>query len=313
MRARSIPFGSMFAWIPSTFRLVMNHIGAMVIATLLTLLTTIACYLPLLGWMFKSVMADGMPGLITAQQGTTYWVMYGISMLLSVVVMGPVMAGWMRMSAAADRGEAITGTQVFALFADSERWIQLLILAVLVIAVGLAFAGVLYLLFGDAFRAIIAMQEAQNAALLGGGKPPPPNMGAFGQIFLLYALALPVFVLLQVSYFVGVAEIGLRQAPATGAFVDAVLGVLRNLVKLLIFGFCLFIGFVIAFVLIVLVIGLVVAALSFINATLAVVAAGLFYIASLLFFYPLMFASNFYVWKDMLGDDEPAGAGAVAL
>lgn len=313
MRARSISFGSMFAWIPSTFRLVLNHIGGMATGTLLTLLAMILCYLPLFGWMANAVMGKGMAGLVTVQQESTYWVLYGISMLLALLLMSAILSGWMRLCAAADRGEAVSGMQVFAVFGDRARWLQVLLLSVLVGVVCVAFGGVLYLLFGDAFRAIVAMQEAQNAAILGGASPPPPNMAALGQIFLLYALALPFFIVMQTAYFVGVADISLAGSPAPRAFGDALLGVLRNLLKLVLFGICVVVLFIVAFMLIGVVLMLLVVALSMVSQVLGAIVGVLLYLGFLLVFYPLMFAGNYFMWKDMLGGEVPADANAVAI
>jgi len=64
MRARSIPFGSMFAWIPATFRLVGNNAGAMVAASLIMLLAGVVLMAPVFYFMFKSKLTGlGAPGV----------------------------------------------------------------------------------------------------------------------------------------------------------------------------------------------------------------------------------------------------------
>jgi len=309
MRARSVPLGSMFAWISSTFRLVFNNMGDMALASLLSLLVALACYLPLFGWMIKVVATQGTAGMLTIDKDPMYWVCYAVSALVGLVVMAPMLAGWMRMCAAADRGEAAGATQVFSVLYDTPRWLRLLGMSLLVGLVVLVVGALLYLVFGDAFRALVAIQESNNAAMLGGQRPPPVDGAMVGQIFKLYAVVLPILLVLQVAYMIAAAEIGLTENSAVGALGDSVLGILRNLVKLIVFGLCMLIFFIIFAFVAAMVIGVAMMALMAVNQVLAIVMVFIMYIAILLTMYPLAFAFNFYMWKDMLGDAAEGAAG----
>ena len=313
MRARSVPFGSMFAWIPATFRLVAGNFGALAVATVLTLLVGLLMAAPFLFYMFQSLPALGSPGVPMPQDMTGFWVAYGVFIIASLVVMPPLLAGWFRLCAAADRGEAISGTQVLAAYRDGGAWARLLVFVLLGTLMYALVVGVMFLLFRGAFTGLIELQAANEAALATGAAPPPPDMALLAQVMIMYVVLLPTMFVLQFVYMVGLAEVALRTTSAVAAFAEAFGGVLRNLLKLLLLMFIVGAIAGVLMTILVLVFALLAAALSFVSPVLSMVVIGLAYLVLLLVMYPLMFAGNYFVWKDMLGGDGPAPeAGAVA-
>jgi len=313
MRARSIPFGSMFAWIPATFRLVGNNAGAMVAASLIMLLAGVVLMAPVFYFMFKSMLTGlGAPGVPQPQDMTAFWIAYAICIVAGLLLFPPMLAGWFRLCAGADSGHGVAATQILSVYGDGATWVRLIAFAfVAMLSYALVF-GLMYLVFHGAFDELLAMQAAQQAALATGAPPPPPSMALLGQIFALYAVMLPTMFVLQFIYMVGFAEVSLRSTSPLAAFGEAAGGVLRNLVKLLVLMFCVGIVAMFALFLVGLLVALLAVAVSFISKALMFVVMALFYAAFLLLIYPLMFSFHYYVWKDMLGSEEAPAGNAVA-
>jgi hypothetical protein len=313
MRARSIPLGAMFGWIPASFRLVRGHFGAWFVASLITLLAVILMMAPMMYVMFKSMAGLGAPGVPMPTDLTGFWISYALCIVVGMVLMPPLLAGWFRMCAEGDRGGTVSGLQVFEVYADRGAWLRLVVFALLaMLAYALVF-GLLFLAFHGIFSDLMAMQAAQQAALATGSPPPPPSPAFLAQIFALYAVMLPVMFLLQFIYMVGFAEVSMRPTSPVTAFGEAAGGVLKNLLKLILLMIC--VGMIAAFAmfLLALLFGLVIALLMVVSKVLAFVAVAVLELVLLAVIYPLMFAFHYFVWKDMLGGDDTGGGRAVAI
>jgi hypothetical protein len=311
MIARSVGLGSMFGWIPATFRLVSRNFGAMIVASLLTLLLGVLMALPMLLAVFKSLSGLGSPGVPVAPPDLTlFWVMYGVTIVVGLLLGPPLLAGWFRLCEAADRNVGPSGSTVLSPYRDGGTWVRLVLLALLGALLYLLFLGLMFLLFHGVFTEIATMQAVQ----LAGGTPPPPSPAMLGKILLMYAVMMPLLFLLQFVYMAGLAEVSLRPTGPVQAFLAALQAVLRNAFKLLLVMICLGVvaGFVGAIVAVVL--ALLAAVLALISPVLMGLAIGLVYLAVVLVVYPLMFAGNYYAWKDLLGEGtaESASPGSVA-
>jgi hypothetical protein len=307
MRARSVPLGSMFGWIPATFRMVFGHFGAMVIAALVTLLVVVVCMGPVMYWELTAMMPQlASPGVTQAPQlGASFWIAYVVSLVVATLVMTPIMAGWMRMCHSADRGQQVSPMQVLAPFRDPSSWGRLLGFVLMMALVFAVFGLLMFVLFGGVFKGLLALSAAQQLALASHTAPPQPDMALIGGMLLMYVIALPTFAVLQLIYFVGMSEVAVQQTSPVAALGEAAGGVLRNLVKLLVFGFCLAMGAFIVMMIVMVVLVLVIGLVGFLSPVVAAIFGALVYLAFLLVMYPLMFASNYLVWKDMLGDTSP--------
>ena len=311
MNARSVGLGPMFGWIPATFRLVSRNFGAMFVATLITLLLGLLMALPMLLVVFKSLSGLGSPGVPVARPDLTlFWTMYGVTILVGLLLGPPLMAGWFRLCAAADRGVSPAGSTVLSGYRDGGTWMRLVLFALLGALLYLALFGLAFLVFRGPFTEIAAMQAAQ----LAGAPPQAPSPALLGSIFLMYVVMLPLMFLLQFVYMVGMAEIALSPTGPLQAFAGALQAVVRNALKLLLLLLCLgmvagVVGAVVAIVL-----AILAAVLAMLSPVLMAVAIGVIYIALLLVVYPLMFAGNYYAWKDLLGEggagDAPAAVAA---
>jgi hypothetical protein len=150
----------------------------------------------------------------------------------------------------------------------------------------------------------------QQAAVVAG--IPPTHQGFPIGFFVAYFAFIGVMLVLQFVYMFSFAEIAVRPTGAIEAMKLALLGVGKNLPKLVLFTFLLLILCGVAMVCVVLALVLVAWLLSLVHWLLAVVVAIVFYTALVLCIYPLMFAGNYFAWKSILGEDAPRAATAVA-
>jgi hypothetical protein len=181
MSARSAGIGEMFGWIPSSFGLVTRNFGAMAGASLLTLLVGLLTMLPLLLVVFMSLKGLGSPGVPVAPPDMTPIVVgYCAMLVVGLALMPPLVGGWFRLCEAADRRERVSALQIFGPYRDGATWGRLVVFALLALLTYLVAFGALALLFRGVFTDLIALQAAQQAALLGGGPPPAPDMAMLG-------------------------------------------------------------------------------------------------------------------------------------
>lgn len=307
MSAQSVGLGSMFGWIPATFRLVSRNFGAMSVATILMILLGVLMVVPMMLVMFNSMSGLGSPGVPVAPANMgLFWATYGVTILVGLLVAPPLMAGWFRLCQAADRGERPSGLAVLEPYRDTATWGRLIVFALLAFLMYLVLMGLMFLMFRGVFTEIATMQAAQ----LAGGTPPPPSAAMLGKMMLMYVLFLPTMLLAQFVYMLGLAEVALRPTPPLQAFAEAFKATLRNALKLLLFGFCLMMGFGAVLAVVVLLFALLAAVLALLSPILMGIAIGLLYLVMILVIYPLMFAGNYLAWKDMLGGGDAALAPA---
>ena len=309
MSAQSVGLGSMFGWIPAAFRLVGSNVGAMLIASLVSLGLLLLMLLPMV-----IAMAFFMPGLAeagnagappTAANPVPVLVGYGVMMVAFFGLYPPLMIGWFRVCQHIDRGQSVRGLDVLRPYADGQLWLRALRFALLALLVYIGVFALFALAFGNVFGAVMQQAAAQQAAALSGASIPATSLPS--GFFLAYALMMVLSLLLQVAYMLGFAEISLRQTTALEAMKLAGAGTARNALKLLLFFMCtLFLLFVGVFV-VALVLALVIGGLALLSPTASVVAAVLLYLPVFLLMYPLLFAGHYLVWKSTLGGDPLAG------
>ncbi|MEO8161659.1 MAG: hypothetical protein ABI588_09590, partial [Arenimonas sp.] len=109
MSARSVGLGSMFGWLPATFSLLKRNFGAMSIASLLNLCLFALMMVPVFFLMYKfaaTMAAGGMsdPSNPFAGHMGMFVGIYGVSILIGVLLMPPLMAGWFQLCEHADSG-----------------------------------------------------------------------------------------------------------------------------------------------------------------------------------------------------------------
>lgn len=303
MSPRSISLSAMFGWIPDSFRLVGRALPSFAGASALTILAGFAMMLPMWAFMGINLMDPSGGGLAAMQAGGgigRFLAAYAVMIVLYLTLFPPIVLGWARLCRSADAGGPVSAFEIFSAYRDGASWLR---------AIGLTFAfllgfALLVALFAAAFWSTV-MQFAQvMAAQKLGGTPALP--GGLGALVLGYFLFLGLMVLLQWTQMVAANEVGLRPTGVLQSLWLALTGLLRNVGKLLVFGFCLFVALIVLGFVLAIVFGVFGAALTLLGPKASMVGILLLEIPFLLVCYPLFFAAAYCMWKSLLGDEPTA-------
>lgn len=309
MSTRSVSLSSMFSWVLDSFRLFGRNLGTLAGASALTLLAFIAMGLPLWIGMFSGLRgaAAAAPGALPfGGNMTAFFVSYGITVVLSLLLFPAITLGWFRLCRALDAGQPATATAVFGGFRDG--WLRALLYALLGFLMFVVLAGVFYLGFRDAIGTYMQQAMAAQAAALAGA-PPEPVLPS-GSLVLGYLLFIAVMAVLQFAYLVGFGDVALADRGPVAALGRALSATLRNLHKLVAFGICMMIAGILAGLAFALVAAILMFLLSLLGPAVAMAGIFLLYLPILLVLYPLMFAFAYFAWRGLLGE-EPAATPEV--
>jgi hypothetical protein len=298
-----VELSAMFGWIGDTFRLIRRDVGAFMGASFTSLVVYLGFFLPFIGYsVWQAMQHRGSPATPFAL-GTTYWVLYGLTILASMLLLPPIMVGWFRLCREVDGGAKGHALDILAPYRDRGAWGRALVAALLMLVVTIALFALLALAFWSSFQAFFAQVAAQQAASLAGTTiaPQAPPVG----FFVGYLVFIVVMVVVQFVYLVAFADVALRPTSPVAAIRDAFAGVGRNSLKLLLFLLCVGIASIAVAVIVGLVFGLLIMALSMLGTVALVIGMLLLYIPLVLLMYPVMFAGSYFVWKSMLGDAAP--------
>lgn len=253
---------------------------------------------------------------IFVQQGlglTDTTVMAGLlvfSMLYSLLVMAPLIAGFLRVIHAAETGAPTRPAAVFRVFAAGGGALRMIALMLLIMVIVLTAVLAIGAAFGGEFFAGIATAMMAMSTAAPGSTPALPAMpdgiGAFLALLTLVGL------FINGVYAIAVGQVALTGRSVFGSIGDGFIGTLKNLLPLLVL---LVIAIVlgIAFMLLG---GLLIALLVFIGGlvhpVMAIVLAAPVYLAALLVVYVVMFGVIYFMWREICGGDAASAAVPVA-
>jgi hypothetical protein len=309
MSARSVSLGSMFTWIGDSLRLLGRNFLTLIGASGLTLLLGILLFLPMLviviAFMPAGFEAGLKDGSLPAGKGMAlFYSSYAITIIAALFLLPPLLVGWNRLCRDLDLGHAASALDILRPYKDGPVWIRSLGFALLAVAMYVLVIGLFGLAFFGAISEFMQQVAAQQAAALAGAAPAPPGISPV--LVLAYFVFIGAIVILQIVHMVGFVEISLRDTSVIGAMARGLGGVLRNALKLLVFLFCVCLLAGIVLVVIAMVLGLAFWLLTLLSPTLATIVGVILYVPFMLCIYPLIYASHYFVWKSMLGDDSPA-------
>ena len=262
---------------------------------------------PLLGGAAFLVVACLLPALITvpmqfyaATAGTppnaaTFVGIMAVSMLISLLLV-PLQAGYLQLVDAAERGLPARALDIFNPYRQGEA-LRLIGYGLAVMAVYVAIIGLIFVVTtggGTADWYIQALTAQANH------QPPPGLPNGFG-------IAIPLFMvlwLLIVGFLaIGLGQVALGRRHVFGAIGDGLIGAVKNVLPLLVFGVTAIlagIGLVIAFAIVAILITLLG---KLVGAWLVVVLLAPLYIALFMGMFMVMFGTMYYLWRDVCGDD----------
>jgi hypothetical protein len=311
MAVQNVSIASMFGWITDTFKLVKRNFMSLIGASALTLALAMVMCIPLWLVMFVGMKERIQTGEITpgafpmGGDMSMLFAAYGVIVVVGLLLFPPLLVGWLRLCRDADRGVAVSAFDIFKPYKDGPLWMRSIRFALLAFLIYIVIFGLFGLVFSGAIVGFMHDVAAQQAATLAGTRPPPPNLQFMAGFFLAYFCFLAVAMLLNFVYMVGFAEISLRTTPVIETLQLAVIGVFRNLLKLIVFLIALFMGMSTVIFIFALILGVLAALLSLISPILGLLVALIIYVPFLLCIYPLMFAGHYFVWKSILDGSGP--------
>jgi hypothetical protein len=229
-----------------------------------------------------------------------------LTTVLAVILLGPLMGGYLRVIDLSERGQPAQAADVLAPFRNAHDAQRLIGFSFIMLLVQLGALSLLFALFGHVLqnledwyqRAAEVLQHAKP------GQPPelPPAPEGLGGLFSLGGL----FALFVTAVFaVGFGQVALHGRNLGAALIDGLAGAARNLLPLLVMAVVAFALMMAAGVVLV----LVAAILGLLPPVLAVALFLPLYMAFVLVLYVVMFGVMYHLWRDIAGDPPAAAAG----
>jgi hypothetical protein len=249
----------------------------------------------------KELLGEGSSALL---------VVYGVSVVLSLLLMPPLMGSAFRLVHACENGTPSAATDIFAGLRDRDFVVRTLLAMLVAVAAYVLLIGVLVaLLPGKEFFAALAPRLLD---LQPGETPDLTGLPPFPSSFLLWLLAaMAVTMVMQYAYMLGFARVALNGRGPLAAFGDGLKATLRNVLPFVAFTFAAVVVGSVALLLLALVAGVLVAVLSAVSPALGIAAAIPLYLGAMLLFYVLSFGFHYHAWREMFS--EPVAAPEDAL
>lgn len=231
-------------------------------------------------------------------------VIAAVATLLSILILSPLVGGYLRLIDAAEHGRPAHATDVFSPFRHGGDAGRLIGFGVLMTLGYLVIAMVVIGLFGDGFldwymKVLTLSQQA-------GGKVDPAQVPdlpeGFGRMIGLGSL-LGLF--LSGVYALGFGQVALGRRPVGGAIVDGIVGTLKNLIPMLVLAIAVFLLSIVLGVVLALVFALIAVVGNLIHPVVTMALFVPLYLALLIALYVVMFGVMYYFWRDVCGGQEP--------
>ncbi len=224
--------------------------------------------------------------------------------VLSILILSPLVGGYLRLIDAAEHGRPAHAVDVFSPFrqgGDAGRLIGfglLMTLAYLLVA-----ATVIYLVgegFMDWYMKVLTLSQESGGKVNPEQVPDLPE--GFGRMIGLGSL-LGLF--LSGVYALGFGQVALGRRPVGSAIVDGVVGTLKNLIPMLLLAIVVFLLSIVLGIVLALVFSLVILAGNLIHPTVAMALVVPLYMVLLIALYVVMFGVMYYFWRDVCSGQEP--------
>lgn len=222
-----------------------------------------------------------------------------LSLLYSIVVMPPLVGGFLRLIHRTESGTPVGATALFDMLRDTGDVLRMIGLTLLLLVVVLAVLVVFGLVLGADFLSGLMELMQQLEAAQGQAAPSisfPDGLGTF------IALGTLIGLFLNGVYTLSAGQVAIGGRPVFAAVGDGFVGTLKNLLPLLV----LLLVVLVAGFLAMLAIGLVAALVGFIGTMIHPVVGMLLiapiYIALMIGIYVISFGVMYFMWRDICGD-----------
>lgn len=232
-----------------------------------------------------------------------------LATVMAVVLLGPLMGGYLRIIDRSERGEPAHAADVLAPFRNAHDAQLLIGFSFIMLLVQLGALSLLFALFGHALQNLqdwyLRVAELLQHATPGKPAQLPPPPGGLGGLFSLGGL----FALFVAAVFaVGFGQVALHGRNLGAALLDGLAGAARNLLPLLVMAAVAFALMMAAGLMLVLVAGI----LGLLHPVLAVAVFLPLYMVFVLVLYVVMFGVMYHLWRDVAGDPPAPATGLEA-
>lgn len=301
MEIKKVSVSDIFSWLNASFRLVGNNLRTFIFASLLSLVLIIV-----IGAIFGMALFGSMDftpeALAVGPDLQKLIILYAVAILFGLLLMPPFIAGWIKLCQKLANNQSAGATEIFQPYSDAAIWKKLIIYGLLGMILYIAVLAVFMLICS--FLGLGKDMQSFMMAQMGGD--PGAVMQLPASFWFAYAGIILLGNFLQLMFLLGFSQATLTESSAVDSLKYAIAGVMKNLLSLIGFTLIFLVVAIVAVLLIGLVIGLLLMLLGFIHQALAVTAGIILYAALLLIIYPVMFSFTYFLWKGILGKDEPA-------
>lgn len=229
-----------------------------------------------------------------------------VTTVLAVLLLGPLMGGYLRVIDASERGQPAHAADILAPFRNAHDAQRLIGFSFVMLLVQLGALSLLFAVFGQGLQNLqdwyLRVAELMQQTTPGKPAQLPPAPDGLGGLFSLGGL-FAVFV--AAVFAVGLGQVALRDRGIGTALLEGLAGATRNLLPLLVMaavGFALMMAAAVALLLVAGVLGLL-------HPMLAVAVFLPLYMVFVLVLYVVLFGVMYHLWRDVAGDAPAAAAG----
>jgi hypothetical protein len=243
------------------------------------------------------IAVQGGMGAVSAQSTMA---LLGFSVLYSLLVMGPLFAGYLRLLHASESGAPVGATAIFDIFRAGQGAARVVGTLLVVLLIGLVLLGGVALAFGGDFFAELAVVFQEMESAEPGQAPVLPALPSGSGT--LFALLFVGGVFFNGVYALALGQAALGRGGVGEALANGIVGALKNLLPLLVLAVSVLVAGFLALLVLALGVALMMAVGSFINPVLGMVLAAPLYFAAMVAVYVVMFGVIYAMWRDVCGD-----------
>lgn len=232
----------------------------------------------------------------------------GIAMLVGGVLYPVLYGGFMRVLDASRNERPVSALMLFEPFKPGQGGSRLALFGLCLLAVYVAFTGLLALTVGHDMLSWY-LQVLAHQAPFGTTPHPLPKLPADFAVTL--ALLTVFFIFYSGVMAIGVGQASLRGEGGVAAFRDGVTGAFKNVLPLVILAICGVLAFLMLAVVLGFVLVILVALVTLASKILGVALGVALYIVLLLFMLAIMMGVNYAVWHDVAGGGQVDAASPV--
>ena len=255
--------------------------------------------------LVPTVLQLAVQGTMGADGAAAMGGLLAFSLLYSLLVMPPVMAGYLRLIHASETGAAPRAGAVFDVVRSPPDALRIIGLVLLLMVLGIVLFGAVIAGFGlDMLEQLATVAAASQSAT-----PTLPQLpSGFG---MLMALVMLLALFFNGVYAIAVGQVALSGRGVFAALGDGLVGTLKNLLPLLVAALIALVGGIVALLALMLVVALLAFIGGLVHPVLAIALAAPVYLLAMVALYVVMFGVMYFFWRDVCAD--PALADALPV